>query len=204
MHSERSTARLARTSLLWAGPMQAISVVVLALQVQWYADHWDSWWNAVRTNSSTIPGYDNAAVRLLGQVAGVGLLVAGVIFLIWFYRAAAISAASGIRARRSPVWAVVSFLIPVIQWWFPYQSACDLFPEGHPARRLVLRWWLLWITIAIGGWLMLGAAFVSKPLLAAVAVVTAGVAIPAAFAARDVVAEVLALHESLSARPAAS
>jgi hypothetical protein len=203
MHSERSTARLARTSLLWAGPLQAIAVVAGALQIQWLADHWDSVWNAAQTSGATIPSYDNAAVRVLGQVAALGLLVAGVMFLLWFYRAAAISAASGIPARRRPVWAVVSFLIPIINWWFPYQSACDLFPEGHPARRLVLRWWVLWITIAIGSILMFAVAFVSKPLLVAVGVITAGAAIPAAFAARDVVAEVLALHESLAARPAA-
>jgi Domain of unknown function (DUF4328)/Protein of unknown function (DUF2510) len=199
VEGERGSARLARLSLLWAGPALALLVVADAFQAKWYAEHWSEIWSAA-SNNGTTPRYDNTGVQLLAQIASIGLLVAGVMFLMWFYRAASISSAAGIPARRRPVWAVVTFFIPFVNWWFPYQSACDLFPEGHPARKLVARWWALWIGVTIGGLLMLGAAFLSATLLAIVGIVTAAAAIPAAAAARDVVAESLALHESLAAR----
>src|ERR1700680_995013 len=38
---ERTAARWARISLLWAGPLQALYDVGLAVQAGWYADHFD-------------------------------------------------------------------------------------------------------------------------------------------------------------------
>ncbi|MCA1692002.1 MAG: hypothetical protein LC733_07335, partial [Actinobacteria bacterium] len=83
--------------------------------------------------------------------------------------------------------------------WWPYQSTCDLFPPGHPARRRVLRWFLLWVVggfvsaaaMVIGGltdgwtgWLFLIVPLVQLPL--------------AALTAREVISEAVEVHASLA------
>ena len=57
----------------------------------------------------------------------------------------------GCHARREPVLATLSFIIPILNLWWPYQSTCDLLPADHPGRLVVRRWWALWIGCTIGG-----------------------------------------------------
>jgi len=72
-----------------------------------------------------------------------GLLVWAPIVLlsIWTYRCATAGAALGIPAKLEPVWGAVGWVIPVLQYWFPYQVVRDSLPPEHPARRAAAWWW---------------------------------------------------------------
>jgi hypothetical protein len=135
---------------------------------------------------------------LLGQVGGVGTLVGGIFFLVWFHRAAQNAVALGLPGRREPGLATASFVIPVVNFWWPYQSTCDLLPAGHGARRLVLRWWLLWV---VGGPVsfvaLVVAAIVGGPGSWAVLALPAVQLTAAGVAARQVIAEVVAAHQQI-------
>src|SRR3977135_4748383 len=65
------------------------------------------------------------------------------------FRAAVVAKLLGLPARRSPALAAFSFLIPIVNLWWPYQSACDLLPPGHPGRHVVGRWWATWLTSSL-------------------------------------------------------
>ena len=55
----------------------------------------------------------------------------------------------GLPLRRPPWFGAWSLIIPVVQWWFPYRATIDLLPADHTGRRLVARWWTLWIATGI-------------------------------------------------------
>jgi hypothetical protein len=193
LDEERTAARWARTGLAWGGPALGVTMIAAAFQWRWMADHWDE----LTRPGGTIESSGNSGAAVVGQLAAVALLASAVLFLIWFYRAAVLALASGLPARRSPVLATLSFFIPVLNVWWPYQSACDLLPQDHPGRAAVRRWWFLWLAFWIGFWAVLAAAFQSVVVLAATTGVTVVVALLAAIAGRNVVTEVLAAHTSL-------
>ena len=51
---------------------------------------------------------------------------AAVVLLVWQYRAASLARCLGYPARRSPALGVVSWFLPVVNLWFPYQALARL------------------------------------------------------------------------------
>ncbi len=197
---ERLAAR-ARVALLAIIPLALVSQAALVWMVRIFVDRWNE--VTLGTSSSTPfgPGFtsDFLGPRVLTQVGGLGNLVAGILFLLWFHRACTDACALGLPTRRDPGLATASFVIPVVNLWWPYQSTCDLLPPGHAARPHVLRWWLLWV---VGGTVastivMVGAA-VSVVLGSVLLVVPAVQVVAAALAARRVVADVGDAHRSMA------
>jgi Protein of unknown function (DUF2510)/Domain of unknown function (DUF4328) len=86
--------------------------------------------------------------------------------MVWMYRAALMGKRLGMPMTLDPVWAVVGWLVPVVQIWFPYKVIAGTVPPGDPARRSAGRWWALYI---VGGFLfgIVGVvlAFQSRALL---------------------------------------
>ena len=193
LDEERTAARWACTGLAWAGPALGVVMIAASFQWRWMADHWDQ----IRDSSGTVDSSGNSGAAVLLQLAGVVVLAVTVLFMIWFYRAAVSAAASGLPARRSPILATMSFIIPVLNVWWPYQSACDLLPEDHPGRAAIRRWWFLWVAFWIGFFAVLGAAFQSVILLAIITSVTVLLALFAAVAGRAVVTQVVDAHGAL-------
>ena len=97
-------------------------------------------------------------------------------------------------------WVATMFFIPVLNIWWPYQSAVDMLPPEHPGRAVIRRWWMLWIAFWIGFWAEIAAAFQSVTLLAIVTGITVVLAVLAAMAARAVVSEITDAHASRLAR----
>jgi len=91
------------------------------------------------------PPQQPAAFHLTSTLELPCVIVAGVVFLIWQCRAAKTATALGYPARRSPALGAWSWVIPVVNFWFPYQAIRDLLPPGHPLRALVLRTWLCYV-----------------------------------------------------------
>jgi hypothetical protein len=148
----RDTGERARKAL-WVGLIafgaQAVaSVVVIATLSEWYLDLLEAIGSGRRlTTAQTTPPTSSAYLIATGvsQLAGIAVLVVGIVFLIWFHKALSNARALGLPLTRSPGWGVAGFFIPIVNFWFPYQSMRDLLPEGNPARPLVGRWWACYL-----------------------------------------------------------
>lgn len=199
---ERLGAR-ARTALAWAIPA---SVVTQATALVYYRSMLHGLRDATRR-----PGYvgygftPNLGASILLQVVSMATLVVAVLFLMWFSRAANNARALGLPSRREPRLAVLGYIIPIVNFWWPYQSTCDLLPQGHPGRSKVLRWWLLWILggMAAGVMVVVG-TFAGGPISWVLVGLSAAVVSCAALAAREVIAVVCAAHRGVASGRAGS
>jgi len=100
----------------------------------------------ILNNYATLtPPQQPAAFRVASSLEVPFTVVAGIVFLVWQYRAATTARALGYPARRSPALGAWSWVIPVVNFWFPYQAIRDLLPPGHEVRTLVLRTWLCYM-----------------------------------------------------------
>ncbi|MGZ4691025.1 MAG: DUF4328 domain-containing protein [Acidimicrobiia bacterium] len=194
---ERAASRWAKLGLAWAGPAAGVCAISFAFQMHWIADHW----HELTTPGSSVDQSGNSGAAVVGQLAGVVVLIGVVLFLLWFYRSATVAASTGLRARRTPGLATASFLIPVFNVWWPYQSTSDLLPEQHPARHLVRRWWMLCLGCFAGVLAIVGSVILfdtTVPLGIATGA-TVMLALLAAVTARAVVSEVTDAHDQLLA-----
>ncbi len=146
MEAERSIVPWARRAL-WALALAAVAAGVVAVayastfhrELSYLGRAWDAGQSGTTVPTPpTVP----AGYSLLSDLIAIVLIVADIVLLIWQYRAASAARALGLPARRSPVWGICSWIVPVVNLWFPYQSICDCLPPGHPSRRRVLRFWL--------------------------------------------------------------
>lgn len=196
LESERSAARWARLAMLWGGPAQALATFTSALLLRDFADDFR---RALESDGEVrgLADSGGAGLNLLNQLASLAFLAAGVLFLFWFYRSCTLAREAGLPARRSTGLALASWIIPVINWWWPYQSTVDTLPRHHPGQPQVLRWWLLWIGASSASLLVAVAAFFSVGAMWIVAAAGVGLSLAAAFAARDVIALVVSAHGEL-------
>jgi hypothetical protein len=128
------------------------------------------------------------SASVLSNIAQVGIIASGVLYLVWFYKATQFSRHMGLPGRRSTGWAMAGWLIPVINFWFPYQSTKDLLPPGHDdLLPLLRRWWGLWIAMGLSSVTILAGAAVMPAVAWAMAVLGAALAIGATVSAQQVV-----------------
>src|SRR3977135_3679983 len=113
------------------------------------------------------------------------------------FRAAVVAKLLGLPARRSPALATCSFLIPIVNLWWPYQSTCDLLPPGHPGRHVVGRWWATWVTSSLLVPILFVTGYGPVWRLGVGPPGAAVVSLAAAVAARRVIAPVADAHEML-------
>jgi hypothetical protein len=84
---------------------------------------------------------------VLVAVSNWGFLVSMVMFVVWFYRARVNAEGHGWPQRREPRWAIVAWVVPVVNFWVPFQVMADIWRAGLPeqarARRAILPgiWW---------------------------------------------------------------
>jgi hypothetical protein len=204
LEDETKAGRLA-SKVLWAGAVahsaQAVAWALLFGRIiHAFRQQLDAPLQADGTRPPLVLPHTVTGFYVLSQLAGIGLLAVEVIFLIWFYKAATLAIHSGLPARHSPVWAVVGWIIPVVNLWFPYQSAIDFFPPGHPGRRRVKRWWALYLGMNFGIPIVAVTALASTGAAVAIALVTAALAFAAAAAARALIDEVDRAHAGLLGR----
>jgi len=99
----------------------------------------------------------------LASLAPLGAMVAT---MVWMYRAALMGKRLGMPMTLDPVWAVVGWLVPVVNFWFPYKVIAGTVPSGDPSRRNAGIWWVLHIVGSIlFGVIGLVLAFQSRALL---------------------------------------
>jgi hypothetical protein len=134
--------------------------------------------------------------QVSSNLAAVVVLVGLVLVAIWTHRVATIGRNLGYPARRSPGWAVAGWFVPVVNLWFPYQALCDAFTSGNPDRRLVGRWWGLYIASVVGALVVFAAGFVSTGAALAVALPAILASVLSARYSWDVIDALLADHEA--------
>ncbi len=117
----------------------------------------------------------------LGQVLSLLSLVVLVLRMVWLYRASQAAQALGHPLRREPGLTCAGWIIPIVNFWWPYQGMVALFAADDPARRRVGPWWACYLVSSIGGlagaiasaWLPLGGDIVVIGVPAAFGMVSA-------------------------------
>lgn len=102
-------------------------------------------------------GEDNSGFVLLvalGVLEAITMLVAWVAVSVWLLglRSAGEAVSPSRPHRRSQLWAVLGWVVPVVSLWFPLQVVEDaLRAVGGRSRRLLPVWWATWLVALIGG-----------------------------------------------------
>lgn len=93
------------------------------------------------------------AVPALDGVCDFGFTAAVVMFIVWFYRARINADGHGWPQRRPPGWAVWAWLIPVGNFWFPFEIMTDIWRASLPAQKRAKRavlpgvWWICMLAL---------------------------------------------------------
>jgi len=197
---EIDVGRLARAAAIVTAVATPIQLVISAFVLSELAHFFrEAFSDADRAVTPSL--HVNRLLSLASNVTSIAVFVAFVITLVWVHTAATTAARLGIPATRSPGWAVGGFLIPVVNLWWPYQSVRDLFPAGHPGRRVVGRWWAQYLGASFTPLLALGVAFASVPAAVVVGAGSAVLYVGAAFALRRVIATAASTHTELAEVP---
>lgn len=136
-----------------------------------------------------------------GLVNGVGALsfIVLVLVLMWFHRAVANGLALGCRGPREPTFATVSFFIPIVNFWWPYESLRDCVPaSASELRQTILRWWVLYLLVPVTPMIAGAAAFFSLPVAFGLGVLVLLLALLVARDTMRVMDGVLAAHAELA------
>ena len=92
------------------------------------------------TDQTSVNGW-----QILNMPVSIVLVLGFVGVIIWAYKAATVASNLNYPARHSATWAIVGWIVPVINFWFPYQSVRDCLAPGNSERRTVRRWWALYL-----------------------------------------------------------
>jgi hypothetical protein len=189
--TERTWARWARIALTVNPIFQVLALVGASIQWRWIADHWDDVVNGTGSTS----GPSSASIFSYLGLPALGVLV---LLILWLYRAGATARAAGLPLRRDPGLGAVSFIIPVLQLWWPYRAARDAVGSDVRAQHLIVRWWTAWLASTFGAFVVFGAAFLPEVFSFIAVAVVAVISVVAALTGRAVVNAMLATHESLA------
>lgn len=196
---ERDTARQAQKAAWLIAVGQLLAIAVFAVMA-------DGIVKMVRfsienpSSEEVPPGLGQLMTASVGSALLSPLTLTGMILvLIWFHRAVTNGIALGIRPPREPAVAVASWFIPIVNFWWPYESLRDCVRADDTATRACIkRWWLVYLAMGFGG-------LVASPLIVAWLplglLVGAGAVAAAVYEARllhEVVARVLTSHTKLA------
>jgi hypothetical protein len=121
----------------------ALLILAAAIYGRLLADLIGAYLRLITATPGSAPLIDFDIQRITLLLTASGLLVWAPVALLalWTYRCATAGAALGIPAKLEPVWGAAGWLIPVLQYWFPYQVVRDCLPPEHPRRRTAAWWW---------------------------------------------------------------
>jgi hypothetical protein len=142
-------------------------------------------------------GFGFAGPWLAFDAFQVVSLAAQVLFMVWLHRAATLARRAGLPARREVMWAWLGFVVPVVNFWFPYQVAADALPAGDPGRRRVAWWWGCWIAQGFLAVPIAATSYFSRPAAVLLAIGLSAVPIATALHARAMITATVAAHRRI-------
>ena len=119
---------------------RAVGLVVSLVVFSQFADHAREF---LDTNGKV--QQDTNALGVLNPLCSMLSLLGLVAIIIWSYKAASVANNLHYPAVRGPVWAVVGWIIPIVNFWFPYQAIRDCLAPANPERRTVILWWAFFV-----------------------------------------------------------
>ena len=146
---------LAARLTLGAGMLAAITAVAMS---QMRLDLIDRITNGEDVSEAQAHAADQHA-RYAGLAYLACCLVAGIVFIVWFYRAWCNAQTYGTRAQRhAKGWVVGGWLCPFANLVIPYRITCDIALASVPSSdaprhplRLVRWWWAFWVLSLVAG-----------------------------------------------------
>jgi hypothetical protein len=96
-------------------------------------------------------GIGHDVVLAIGSIGSVAALAAGLAFLVWFRRAAMNAVAfDGERRWHLPSGAIGGFLIPILNFYRPYQIAREIEDASGASRSSVIAaWWATYLARSV-------------------------------------------------------
>ncbi len=138
-----------------------------------------------------------ADLNLLSLLNLVFVVPFYVFLLRWQFQAAATARFLFLPARRSPGLGVGSWFIPVVNFWFPYQSMRDCLPPGDPGRAVVARMWAFFIAVLVMDLVTTVTTLIGSPIAFVFAAITLGLGVGFAVQGRAVVGVIADAHRRL-------
>jgi Domain of unknown function (DUF4328)/Protein of unknown function (DUF2510) len=86
-----------------------------------------------------------AVGNVITQITGLVSIAAAIMIIVWSHHITTTARALGLRTTHTPGWAIAGWLVPIINFWYPYQIVRDALPEDDEARALVPGWWALYL-----------------------------------------------------------
>lgn len=191
---EERAARRARVGLIAVAAVAVLGYLIAAI---FFGHEIRQLIHQIRKAPAGRPTFGFAGPQLVLDAFEAVSLGAEVLFMIWLYRAATVAQRAGLPARRATVWAWLGFLIPVVNFWFPYQVAADATPAGDPARRLVGWWWTWWLCQSFVAIPIVVVSYFSRLVAVLLAVGLSVVPLATAVQGRAVIAATLATHRRM-------
>lgn len=159
-------------------------------------------------------GASDSIYAASGFVELAGLVVAGVAFLIWMFRARAnadLLAPDGHRHRKP--WLIFGWIIPILSFWIPRQIIGDIWAASRridqPRRSgVIIAWWAAWllsswVSSAVGSVIVLADDLEGMAATAKFDVVSMGMWLVAAALAAVVILRITHAQEARRLAPAA-
>jgi hypothetical protein len=84
-------------------------------------------------------------LQALNLPVSIVMILSFVGIALWAYKAATVASKLNYPARHSPGWAVAGWFVPIINFWFPYQSVRDCLAPTNRERRTVRLWWAFYL-----------------------------------------------------------
>jgi hypothetical protein len=164
-----STRRVGRW-FRWA--MVAMAVGTLAIGIAFGAGLRDVVHGTYSDSANTSWGIWFDALTIPFGVVSWGYLG---LFIAWLYQAGNFADQQRWPASRSRLLGAFSVLIPVVNFWWPYEAIRDNYPPGG-CPRVALRWFVVQLAgSALAVWGIAGSAFAPIPVTVVVVAITAAV-----------------------------
>jgi hypothetical protein len=175
----------------WLRPLLVLWPIALAV---WSAGVAHELRAALDGTDTTSSGWTTAGD--LGALLSLALLVARV---LWLRRAGEVARSLGLHLARTPLASALGWIVPILNYWWPYQGVRDLFPEGERPQPQLGWWWACWVTSSVVAALAgLASAYASAGLAGIAIAVTLVPAIAGAVLEIHLIDEAGAVHRRLA------
>ena len=151
--AERRAVPTGRWAVVAYAALSVVDLLVLVLHYGGTYHRWDHFFHQI--NAASQAGQSPPAVPSALAfppylfVVSLASIAAAILLLVGQHRAAKAAQRLRLPATHRPGWGVGFWFIPIANFFCPYQAIRDCLPPGHPGRRRVLRFWLLYLATTL-------------------------------------------------------